>query len=52
MIAPRSTRRDKKRRIRRKGKGKGETRTSYFIASVVQWIEKSPWRGRPKFDRM
>jgi hypothetical protein len=40
-IAPtRRIRRDKKRRIRRKGKG--ETRTSYFIASVVQWIEKSP----------
>jgi hypothetical protein len=44
-IAPtRRIRRDKKRRIRREGKGKvkGETRTSYFIASVVQWIEKKP----------
>ncbi len=25
--------------------------TSYFIASVVPWKEKSPEFGRPKFDR-
>ncbi len=25
--------------------------TSYFIASVVPWKEKSPELGRPKFDR-
>jgi hypothetical protein len=31
--------------------GGAGARTSYFIASVVQWKEKSPWCGRPKFDR-
>ncbi len=31
------------------GAGEG---TSYFIASVVHWKERSPGRGRPKFDRL
>jgi hypothetical protein len=29
--------------------GRGQS-TSYFIASVVQWIEKSLSRGWPEFD--
>ncbi len=29
--------------------GRGQS-TSYFIASMVQWIEKSLSRGRPEFD--
>ncbi len=30
--------------------GQGQE-TSYFIASVVPWKEKSPGCGRPKFNR-
>jgi hypothetical protein len=34
-------------RLRWVGQGQG---TSYFVASVVPWKEKSPGCGRPKFD--
>jgi hypothetical protein len=45
ILTPKYCRKDQ-RSCDRGGQG-----TSYFTASVVQWKEKSAWRGRPKFDR-